>query len=199
VAGAPATELPVIVRAAGSLPISGFLYMIIAGFNDAYPDEAPLSAVLTAEGEARLSVVDQACVGDVIDQFAGSDSSALLVPGGLTSGAWAALAEENDPGNVSTDAPVLIVHSAADNTVPAALSQLLADRMCDVGQVVERRVYDRGQSHVDAVPDAVNGCSPGRGERRPRVDRPAPGRRGPGVHLPRGLRPGGFHRWRRPD
>ena len=31
VAGAPATELPVIVRAAGSLPISGFLYMIIAG------------------------------------------------------------------------------------------------------------------------------------------------------------------------
>jgi hypothetical protein len=24
------------------------------------------------------------------------------------------------------------------------------------GQVVERRVYDRGQSHVDAVPDAVN-------------------------------------------
>ena len=78
------------------------------------------------------------------------------MPGGLTSGAWAALAEENDPGNVSTEAPVLIVHSAADNTVPAALSQLLADRMCDVGQVVERRVYDRGQSHVDAVPDAVD-------------------------------------------
>jgi pimeloyl-ACP methyl ester carboxylesterase len=156
VAGAPATELPVIVRAAGSLPIAGFLYMIIAGFNDAYPDEAPLSAVLTAEGEARLSVVDQACVGDVIGQFAGSDSSALLVPGGLTSGAWAALAEENDPGNVSTEAPVLILHSAADDTVPAALSQLLADRMCDVGQVVERRVYERGQSHVDAVPDAVD-------------------------------------------
>ena len=51
---------------------------------------------------------------------------------------------------------MLIVHSAADNTVPAALSQLLADRMCDVGQVVERRVYDRGQSHVDAVPDAMD-------------------------------------------
>ena len=156
VAGAPATELPVIVRAAGSLPISGFLYMIIAGFNDAYPDEALLPAVLTPEGEAQLSVVDEACVGDVIGHFAELDSSALLVPGGLTTGAWAALAEENDPGNVSTEAPVLIVHSAADETVPAALSQLLVDRMCDVGQVVERRVYDRGQSHVEAVPDAVN-------------------------------------------
>jgi pimeloyl-ACP methyl ester carboxylesterase len=156
VAGAPATELPVIVRAAGSLPIAGFLYMIIAGFNDAYPDEALLSDVLTPEGEARLSVVDQACVGDVISQFAGSDSSALLVPGGLTSGVWSALAEENDPGNVSTETPVLILHSAADNTVPAALSQRLADRMCALGQVVERRVYERGQSHVDAVPDAVN-------------------------------------------
>jgi hypothetical protein len=27
--------------------------------------------------------------------------------------------------------------------------------MCSVGQVVERRVYDDGGSHGDAVPDAV--------------------------------------------
>lgn len=155
VAGAPATELPVIVRAAGSLPISGFLYMMIAGFNDAYPDEALLSAVLTPAGEARLPVVDQACVGDVIGHFAGSDSSALLVPGGLTSGAWATLAEANNPGNVATDTPILIVHSAADEVVPAGLSALLVERMCGHGQVVERLVYERGHGHVEAVPDAV--------------------------------------------
>ncbi len=155
VAGAPATEMPVILQAAGSLPIAGFLYMIVAGFNDAYPDEAVLSDALTPEGEARLSVVDQACVADVIGQFAGSDSSTLLVPGGLTSGSWAELAEENDPGQVATEAPILVLHSAADDVVPAALSELLVERMCGVGQVVERRVYDDGGSHGDAVPDAV--------------------------------------------
>jgi hypothetical protein len=46
VAGAPATELPIIFGAAGSLPIAGFLYMIIAGFAEAYPEADP-ALVLT--------------------------------------------------------------------------------------------------------------------------------------------------------
>jgi hypothetical protein len=129
--------------------------MIIAGFNAAYPDEARLTDVLTSEGEARLPVVDQACVADVIAQFAGADSSALLVPGGLAGGTWAQLAEENNPGAAATEAPILILHSAADDVVPAALSGILFDRLCGEGQVVERRLYERGQSHGQAVPDAV--------------------------------------------
>jgi hypothetical protein len=57
---------------------------------------------------------------------------------------------------VATDSPVLVVHSAADDVVPAALSQVLVQRMCVEGQVAERRVYDKGQGHVQAVPDAVS-------------------------------------------
>jgi hypothetical protein len=154
VAGAPATELPVIFAAAGRLPIAGFLYMIIAGFKQAYPD-APLDKVLTPQGEQELDAVDQGCVGQVIRRFAGEDSSALLTPDAATVEPWATLAKENDPGNVATDSPILIVHSAADDVVPAALSDLLFTRMCGLGQVVERRVYDKGQGHGQAVPDAV--------------------------------------------
>ena len=69
---------------------------------------------------------------------------------------WADLEVANDPGRAATDTPILIVHSAADDVVPATLSQVLAQRMCAEGQVVERRVYDKGQGHVEAVPDAVS-------------------------------------------
>jgi Secretory lipase len=155
VAGAPATELPIIFGAAGSLPIAGFLYMIIAGFAEAYPEADP-SLVLTPAGEAELPQVDRGCVGDVIRHFAGTPNAELLKPGLADVQPWADLEVANDPGRVATDSPILIVHSAADDVVPAALSQVLVQRMCTEGQVVERRVYDKGQSHVQAVPDAVS-------------------------------------------
>jgi hypothetical protein len=69
---------------------------------------------------------------------------------------WADLEVANDPGRVATDSPILIVHSAADDVLPAALSQVLVQRMCAERQVVERRVYHKGQGHVQAVPDAVS-------------------------------------------
>ncbi|HET6832424.1 MAG TPA: lipase family protein [Acidimicrobiales bacterium] len=155
VAGAPATELPVIFSAAGSLPIAGFLYMIIAGFAEAYPEADP-GLVLTPAGEAELPQVDVGCVREVIEHFAGTPNAELLKPGLADVEPWAGLEAANDPGRVATDSPILIVHSAADDVVPATLSQLLVQRMCDEGQVVERRVYDKGQGHVEAVPDAVN-------------------------------------------
>jgi pimeloyl-ACP methyl ester carboxylesterase len=154
VAGAPATELRIIFGAAGSLPIAGFLYMIIAGFADAYPEADP-SLVLTPAGEEELPQVDRGCVRDVIRHFAGTPNAELLKPGLADVQPWADLELANDPGRVATDSPILIVHSAADDVVPATLSQVLAQRMCAEGQVVERRVYDKDQGHVEAVPDAV--------------------------------------------
>jgi Secretory lipase len=155
VAGAPATELPIIFSAAGSLPIAGFLYMIIAGFAEAYPEADP-ALVLTPAGEAELPQVDEGCVADVIRHFADTPNAELLKPDLASVEPWADLEAGNDPGRVATDSPILIVHSAADDVVPAALSQRLVQRMCAEGQVVERRVYDKGQGHVEAAPDAVS-------------------------------------------
>jgi len=45
------------------------------------------------------------------------------------------------------------VHSAKDDVVPIAFSQLLLDRQCGVDQVVERRVLPEG-GHVGAAPGA---------------------------------------------
>ena len=155
VAGAPATEIPVIFAAASRLPIAGFLYMIIAGFNAAYPDQAKLSEVLTPAGEKAINAVDRGCAGQVIPRFARVDSSMLLKPDVATVQPWAKLAKENDPGNVKTDAPILILHSAADDVVPAALSEIMFNRMCGLGQTVERRVYHEGLGHGAQVPQAA--------------------------------------------
>jgi pimeloyl-ACP methyl ester carboxylesterase len=155
VAGAPATEIPVIFSAASRLPIAGFLYMIIAGFNAAYPDQAKLSEVLTPAGEKAIGAVDQGCAGQVIPRFAGVDSSKLLKPDVADVQPWAKLAEENDPGRVKTDTPILILHSAADDVVPAALSGIMFNRMCGLGQTVERRLYNEGLGHGAQVPEAA--------------------------------------------
>jgi hypothetical protein len=49
--------------------------------------------------------------------------------------------------------PLLIIHGSNGTTIPVAASQLLFNRLCMVGQVVTRTVYD-GQTHTTVVPVA---------------------------------------------
>ena len=123
----------------------------------------PPEAVSLVEGqlyaqypEAQLSLVDEVCAWDVLDHFSADDASAVFVPGGLTRGSWGELVERNEPGNVATEAPILVVHSAADEFVALDRSERLVERMCEAGQVVERRVYEPGASHGDALPVAID-------------------------------------------
>lgn len=152
-AGAPATELDVILAAAPNLPaLSGFAFMMVAGMHEAYPD-ADLDALLTEEGVEALDTVDEGCARDVLGAFAIREGGPLIRPDGPASEDWKALATENNPGNVATEDPILIIHSDADQVVPATLSALLLNRLCGVGQAVERRVVSRG-GHGEAAPPA---------------------------------------------
>ncbi len=152
-AGAPATELPVIIGAGRSLPIPGFLYMIVAGFNAAYPDQADPALLLTEAGVESLDNVDTGCTGEIMASVAGMASSDLVRPDPGSVEPWATLAAENNPGRVKTDSPILIVHSTGDDVVPVGLSEAAFARMCEVGQQVERRVIDAG-GHREAAPPA---------------------------------------------
>ena len=99
--------------------VLGFLYMIIAGFAEAYPEADP-ALVLTPAGEAELPQVDEGCVGDVIRHFAGTPNAELLKPDLASVEPWADLEAANDPGRVATDSPILIVHSQHDEISPFA-------------------------------------------------------------------------------
>jgi hypothetical protein len=149
VAGAPVTEMR--SRFSGR-PVSGFFISMVAGFQAAYPDADP-SLLLTDAGLASLDLVDQGCIGDVFAAVAALGDEQLL-RSGPTPPAWARLLEENDPGQVAVDSPVLILHSQTDELLPASLSESLFERMCTAGQVVERRTYDTGETHMAAAPAA---------------------------------------------
>src|SRR5690606_11163206 len=138
-----------------SMRIAGFLYMIIAGYEAAYPEEADPSLLLTDQGVEMLDAVDDGCAGEVLGRFTDVPAEDLLRPGIGEIEPWATLAVENDAGRQPSDAPVLILHSAADTLVPAALSGLLHERMCGLdGPPVERRVYETGEDHGEAAPRA---------------------------------------------
>ena len=91
---------------------------------------------------------------------------------------WKTLLVENDPGFVVGESPVLIIHGENDEQIPVVSSQLLLDRMCGIGQVVERRTYP-GQSHAGVIGPSFAGHA--------RVDRRAAGRRGSPHQLSLGL------------
>lgn len=149
-AGAPATELDVILGAAGSPGVVGFAALMIAGFEAAYPEADP-ALVLTEEGVDRLDAVDEGCVGEVFGAFSDLAPEALVQPDGPSTPPWPELAAANNPGQVATEDPVLIIHSEQDDVVPAALSGILFDRMCAQGQAAERRVLPQGGGHGEAA------------------------------------------------
>ncbi len=152
-AGAPATELDVILSAAPNIPaLSGFAFMMVAGMKQSYPD-ADLSTLLTPAGIDALDNVDTGCVSDVMGSFSANEDGPLIKADGPATPEWKKLAADNNPGSVVTDDPVLIIHSEVDQVVPATLSAILLSRMCATGQAVERRVVAEG-SHTGAAPPA---------------------------------------------
>jgi len=144
-AGAPATEMQVILRAAPG----GFKALMVAGYAAAYPNLDP-ATFFTPAALAQLGSVDTGCTRDVFKAMASVPGDQLTRPDAFD-GPWAAVADANDPGRVKTADPILIIHSQQDDTVPVTLSKFLLERMCKSGQVVERRVLPNGGGHVAAA------------------------------------------------
>ncbi|MCU1370475.1 MAG: Secretory lipase [Ilumatobacteraceae bacterium] len=148
-AGAPASEIGVLLAA--SKQVKGFGIMVIAGINAAHP-EADLDDVLTPEGQEVLKEVDEGCVGDVFDA-AGAAEGELFVPDGNQTPPWSTLGKEQDAGTEKTnDAPILLIHSDEDQTVPTFFIDQVESRMCTNGQVVERVDLAEGNHGAAAVP-----------------------------------------------
>ena len=153
-AGAPATEMQIILRGAPG----GFKALMVAGYAAAYPNLDP-AAFFTPRAVDALEAVDAGCTGDVFEAMAAIPADQVTVPTAFD-GAWVSVADANDPGRVKTDDPILIIHSQQDETVPIILSKFLLERMCKAGQVVERRVLPDGGGHgpaaVVAYPQAIS-------------------------------------------
>lgn len=142
--GTVAGGIPADLAAAGEAvagPQTGYILLVVAGFLSAYPD-IEASLLLTPSGEAELEIVDEMCAGDVLAHFAGRDPAELVLSLDTVE-EWAALLEENNPGDVLVDAPILMIHGT-DDFLPVDAVERLHERMCAIGQIAELQIIDGG-------------------------------------------------------
>lgn len=149
VAGAPPSQLPLIAAALRDSPYRFYLGMVAAGWSAAYPDADP-ALVLSPLGLERLEVVDDGCSSVLATAWNDLPYDDLISADPAEVEPWATLLVENDPGFVVGASPILIIHGEQDEQIPVISSQLLLDRMCGIGQVVERRTY-ADQSHAGVI------------------------------------------------
>lgn len=156
VAGAPPSQLSLLAQALQNSPFRFYLGMVVAGWSAAYPEADPAD-VLTPLGVASLDEVDTACASELAPVWSGVPYDSLAKADPATVQPWAKLLVDNDPGFTVGDSPTLIIHGEQDEQIPVVSSKLLLDRMCGIGQVVERRTYPGSHAGVIApsLPDML--------------------------------------------
>lgn len=154
-AGAPPTEIDLIVGARITGAAAAFELLLVNGFVQHYGDELDPADLLSPAGLRYLPFADELCVGELSDELTGFGSDAYLAD---PDPAWMARAAENNAGTRAATSPLLIIHSSADELVPPVLSEIATQRLCGLGQVVERRTPDlggHGPAAVAAYADAL--------------------------------------------
>lgn len=147
VAGAPPSQLNLLTAALRDSPFRFYLGMVVAGWAAAYPDADPAD-LLTPAGLERLAGVEEGCAGDLAASWSDVPYDALVKADPADVEPWDRLIVENDPGFLVGASPVLIIHGEQDEQIPPISSKLLLDRMCGIGQVVERRTYPGSHAGV---------------------------------------------------
>lgn len=154
-AGAPASEVAALLADGPVAAIDNPQAVgITAGLEAVDPRlERDLDRLLTPAGEKLLKIMDSSCMPPTGFEA----GKPLLTADPTRTQPWKRLLAANTPGSVATENPVLIVHSAEDESVPIGRSATLLARLCRAGQVVERRVLPTGGHVAAAVPAYAEG------------------------------------------
>jgi hypothetical protein len=149
IALAPGAELAqAAMLLTGDPSVVGFGVAIGAGFAAAYP-ELRLEEVLTPRALRALDVIENGCIDDILDTYAGPAGETLRLER-LMQPPWPALLDENTPGRVPTAVPLFVGQGEADALVVPELTDALVARLCAIGDDVMYRRYP-GESHSGVV------------------------------------------------
>ncbi len=151
IAAAPASGLILIAGFAPVLPSArGFLWQMTVGFEAAY-SELSLESIYSSDALAsiRQLVEDEACFMG-FNEVAAETSNAGVVNQIAGIPEWAEVLEDNSPGRVRTEVPVLLLQGTDDEVIPIELTGGLYGQLCAVGTEVDYRIFD-GFSHNDST------------------------------------------------
>ncbi len=153
VAAAPVGEMDTLVTGAGAIPeFFGFLVAVGYAWADTY--DLDLTTVLTPAALDRIDVVEEECIYEVNDAYADRPPSEWKAAEPLEVPAWAERIEENQPGQVGTDVPLLVLQGDIDDVIPPGTTDTLVDRLCGVGTGVDYREYP-GVDHFTLLQTAA--------------------------------------------
>jgi dipeptidyl aminopeptidase/acylaminoacyl peptidase len=158
VAGAPPSQFGFLYNALKDGPFRHYLLMAAGGLNAAYGNTAaPLGQILTPLGLQQIPKLDKGCIAYLIQQFGTLSTASVVKADPFTVPAWNKLLMANDPANFSAPraAPLLIIQGGNDEQIPVVSTELLANQLCAVGQVLQRWVYP-GQSHAGVIGPSAN-------------------------------------------
>jgi hypothetical protein len=149
VAVAPVSDVTTMLPGAAKIPaLLGYVVMAAVGLHAAYPS-VDLTAVLTPQTLAHLSLVDQLCSDDVVDYFAQQPAGQVIVRNPVDVPAIAAIEQQNRAGGAATAAPGFVIQGDRDVLIPKTQTDQFVQRACALGDRVLYRVYP-GQDHVGA-------------------------------------------------
>jgi len=156
VAAAPATGLSTLIATIGTPLGTQFLpFSIPAAYSwtQTYTD-LPASAVFTPAGQAFAAAqVTHGCSDHVAEAIATRHltSASVFAPGAGSDPTVLAHARANDPGNVRTTVPMLVVQGTADRTVPPPLTDTyVTTKACPIGDTIQY-LHVTGATHGTVV------------------------------------------------
>lgn len=151
ISAAPASEFQGVITSGVFLPgARGFIWQLSIGFVAAYEGLA-MDDVYTPQALAAMQqLLDEEACGDEFGEVAGGFEGAGFATSPLNLPDWVERLDENSPGNVRAEAPILLLQGQADMIVPILLTNVLYDRLCDVGSQVDYRVFE-GFGHNEST------------------------------------------------
>lgn len=147
-AGAPASELSLLVDPSRGVFADGFGIGVVAGQLAVHPELDP-AAVLSPSGLQGLADLEVGC------DFTSAPEGPLFTVDLADVEPWASAMADNVPGQAAGVAPLLVVQSEEDLNIPSEHTEVLVDRLCALGtQPVELRMLPTGD-HVGAGIEAI--------------------------------------------
>jgi pimeloyl-ACP methyl ester carboxylesterase len=146
---APVSNAATLAPLIPGTPNQGYLVMGLYGLQ-AVDSTFSANSVLAPTAKTKTSVLNTACLMDILSAYQNLTASQLLVGGALPDSVIAKLDHWDSPAQTTPTAPILLIQGTADESVPAFLTEMLVEQLQAYSQPVTYQEID-GATHDSAV------------------------------------------------